>query len=89
MGLGSSDQFFLDPSDENAKQNAIMPPPPPPDPQALLAEAQAEALKVEQQRLAKADDMKAQTDQMKISGSKEQRRSSRQHQEHGGRYTRA
>ena len=67
MGLGSVSQYFLDPSDETAKLDAIMPPPPPPDPQAILAEAQAEALKFEQQRLAKADEAKAATDQMKVT----------------------
>ena len=71
MGLGSTDQYFLDPADDIAGQSAIMPPPPPPDPQTILANAQAKALEVEQERLTNEGQAKAANDQGKLEAQRE------------------
>ena len=62
-GLGDARQSFIDPESSEYQP----PQPPPPDPQAILAEAQANALQMEQQRKAQEMQINAQIDQQKAA----------------------
>ena len=61
-GLGDARQSFIDPDSDEYE-----PPQPAPDPQAILAEAQANALQMEQQRKAQEFQVNAQLEQQKAA----------------------
>ncbi len=59
--LGDARQYFTSPDDPDY----VPPEPPPPDPQAILMQAQAEGIKIEQQRKYQEFQVKAQTEGQK------------------------
>lgn len=75
--IGSASSYFIDPKEpvtnpETGQEEAWKPPPPAPNPQMILAEAQAGALKSEQERKGQEAQATAQHDMQKLQGELKQ-----------------